>query len=495
MKIAILNCYFFYKKNYMKYIYLFIFIFHFSSSFSQFEVIIESEESPVTNNTSEPFKILELQDGNLLISQSNLPNCNIKLYKLNSDGEVLFTNTLDTNNFKSYMSNNDVQISPFQDEHILIMGQNKNYLNNPCFIEVDENFEIVENNVFMLPDQDSIISARFESFIVNKQGNLVFKTRGYFEREILPNENYYMLYEIDIVTKDTIRTKTIPFCRSFNPVSDVMQIENENYYLFSSYLFSGDYITKLSEDLSIIDTINLLYLVHEGYNFIAPNGVNLRAKSLTDSTFIVSFLMDRVNISTFSDDFCLGSAIIDTNFNTVEVAHIRDTANNDVRNCMEKNLDFTDNNNIFQVGVTNVDNYYYTRVKGPNAVMVSIMDGELNLKSQHFYGYDGISCYDAIDMIATQDGGCAVVSLRRIYEDPYDIYGGSTLLSADLHLLKVNEYGTLTPVNNEKEVEISSMKLAYCYPNPAKDFFYVRYGAHLKNVSIEIIEKGKIIVE
>jgi len=142
-----------------------------------------------------------------------------------------------------------------------------------------------------------------------------------------------------------------------------------------------------------------------------------------------------------------------------------------------------------------VDNYYYTRVKGPNAVMVSIMDGELNLKSQHFYGYDGISCYDAIDMIATQDGGCAVVSLRRIYEDPYDIYGGSTLLSADLHLLKVNEYGTLTPVNNEKEVEISSMKLAYCYPNPAKDFFYVRYGAHLKNVSIELFDiSGKKVL-
>jgi len=38
------------------------------------------------------------------------------------------------------------------------------------------------------------------------------------------------------------------------------------------------------------------------------------------------------------------------------------------------------------------------------------------------------------------------------------------------------------------------MKLAFIYPNPSKDFINVRYGAHLKNVSIEIFDiSGKKI--
>ncbi len=474
----------------MKYIYFFIFIFYFSSSFSQFEVIIETEEIPFYY-MYDPLRIIETNNGNLFISQKNYPNRVLRLYKIDDNGEVLLTNILDTSNFTS---NNNVQSSPFHDDHILIMGQDKIYSNNPCFIELDENLEILEKNILPFPmaNQDSINSLNFISFMFNKDGNLTFNTRVSYENYSTSGS---MLYEIDILTKDTLKTTTLPLHTSNLSLSDIIQM-NYKYYLLSDTGLDY-YIIKLEENVSDINFTYLNSIVMEDMDgIIYPNGVKRRAKILTDSTFIVSFLMNRFFDGSYphSDDFCLASIILDTNFNVLNVNHSFDDDNNDVRNCINRNLDFTDKNNIFQVGVTNIDSMLFANAKGANAIMINIMDGELNLKSQHFYGYDGVSCYEAADMIATQDGGCAVASVRYIYENPVLIYG-SILLSTDLHLLKVNQYGTLTPINNEKEVEISSMKLAYCYPNPAKDFFYVRYGAHLKNVSIELFDiSGKKVL-
>ncbi len=475
--------------------------------FAQFSITVEESVHFIPTSFSYGLKAIETDNNEYFISYStNGIRDDLHFLKLDSDGNILMEKELDTIiDDKRFFYKTGISII---NDRLIVLGTLRLYDNSDassCILELDENLDYLRH--YCLPDIPGLVNrTSFDpsSFLLkNKRGNYIFESYcsdSFFsknEKSSFPR----VLYEINSDFTDTIQTKV------FNPidldyVSYMYEKENGNYLLLNRAgittidtinISFGSEIVEIDSSFNILSDLYFHDIINPGYNnfFMLNTGhKKTTGKTLNDTSFLLSF-ETLSNNEPFEGQ--LGIAVIDTSLQEINKnrfgdlePELGDDDNSSSSISIHKNLDFTDPNNIFQVGFTGF-NVSLGFPMVPNHIMINIVNEELNLKSQHFYGGD--SCiYEVSEVLATQDGGCLISAIKYVIDqDYYIIWSG-------LHILKVNEYGTLEPVNNEK-INNSTTKLAFIYPNPSKDFINVRYGAHLKNVSIEIFDiSGKKIL-
>jgi len=141
-----------------------------------------------------------------------------------------------------------------------------------------------------------------------------------------------------------------------------------------------------------------------------------------------------------------------------------------------KSLDFISTDNIFYGGSFNT--YAYPWQVEPSWIMLNILDSDLNLKAQHYYGGDASYTVNAI--LATSDSGCIMACSRYDYLTQYNEF--------DVYILKVNKDGLLVSVLENPIINSSACEL---YPNPGKETLYL--VSKLDDLHIELFDvNGKL---
>jgi hypothetical protein len=135
-----------------------------------------------------------------------------------------------------------------------------------------------------------------------------------------------------------------------------------------------------------------------------------------------------------------------------------------------ESLDFISPNNVFLAGSSN--SYSFPFQNEPSWIMLNILDLNLNLKNQRFYGGDAFYLVNAI--LATQDSGCVLSCSRYDYLIQNE--------ENDVYILKVNQDGLLvsTPEN-----PIINTKAHYIYPNPGGDLLNI--NSPLDRLKVQLI--------
>ncbi len=464
--------------------YIIIFYFLFLNLFvsAQFEKIIEHK---IIKNDFSGGLALETSTGDYIILTDDIysfvdgdsVNINrpVSLFKISQNGNIIDSIHL----FNINLSGDLININ---NNEILITGSftgafQDTFFNKPVLSKIDENLNIISIDTLDLPNW-FVFPPGFPTEL-----NYPF-TFGFYCKKILPTKagNFlattranpweYVFYEMN-ADLDTIQTKEF-FSNYF---SIPMFLNNKNDSSF--YVFLDLEVYKVNKNLEFTYIKNLESDVYDNMTRL------MTVKYLNDNRILMYFGANVFYPETNSFDKQVGVYIVDTLFNLHNYTHLgysKDTL--DMPVSKRNGIDFTDPNNIFVVGVINNSVYSGFPEEEVSSIMVSILDSNLNIKNQTFYGFD--DRYLPNDIKATSDGGCLIVSSK------YEINSGNDY--AYIHLLKVNENGELSPPISNEEINNSTMKLAFIYPNPSKDFINVRYGAHLKNVSIEIFDiSGKKI--
>ncbi len=456
-----------------KYLLLLIIVSFNLSVFSQFEKIIPHQMQVfggLVVETSTNDYIIVVDDWFIEESQGSQT-----LFKISQNGETLDSSYLTGINLRGDMIN-------INNNEILLSGRGEyfetpeNTVSSPILLKIDEDLNILSTNTLPLPiyfpiDIPAIVGLFCKRLFPTKTNNLLVLTSFGIDKNIL--------YELNS-NFDTIQTKrTINSNFIFPPL--ILNNNNDS----SFYTFLHNDVFKFNKNLECTDTLMDSFGNYEIDYYL--NNLST-VKYLNDNRILMYFGMNDNTLYSKSsaNDREIGVFIVDTLFNLkkfVQFGYSTDTL--DMPVYRRNGIDFTDQNNIFCVSVINHPTYFAPTPKEEiTSIMISVLDSNLNIKNQTFYGGD--DRYLPYDIKATSDGGCIIISGK------YELYSGNDY--AYIHLLKVNENGELSPPISNEEINNSTMKLAFIYPNPSKDFINVRYGAHLKNVSIEIFDiSGKKI--
>ncbi len=449
---------------------------------AQFEKIIEHKISGGDFNgglaleTSTGDYIILTEDSYSFVDGDSVNiNMPVSLFKISQNGNIIDSIHFPNINLRGDLIN-------INDNKILITGSFRGafqdtFLSKPALSIIDENLNIISIDTLDLPTWLDITqyptSPSFtygffcKKILPTKTGNFLATTRN--------DPSLYSFYELNS-DFDTIQTKKF-FNNSFGMPIFINNRNDSSFYVFSDL------------DFYKVDK-NLEFTYIKSLNTAVDNDIITRlitVKYLNDNRILMYFGANVFYPETNSFDKQIGVYIVDTLFNLHNYVHLgysKDTLDMPVGK--RNGIDFIDPNNIFCVNVVNHSGYYYMPEMSYEIsyIMVSVLDSNLNIKNQTFYGGD--DKYLPCDIKATSDGGCLIVSSK------YEINSGNDY--SYVHLLKVNENGELNPQISNEEINNSTMKLAFIYPNPSKDFINVRYGAHLKNVSIEIFDiSGKKI--
>jgi hypothetical protein len=280
--------------------------------------------------------------------------------------------------------------------------------------------------------------------IVRHNGNIVFSA----QYTVSPTDWRICMYEIT-TDGDFVRNKFFVPTISFTNLASTLLEDtlHNNYKLFSmvpvasrSYLSS---ITYLDTVFNVTESI----LLNSGIV-----GDQNTAKWLNDSTYLLTsrrrdlvYFETDIGICKMTSDDSLLSAAYFGKPDTVDYAGLYN------------NLDFISHNNIFFAGESNIYAYYQNV---PSWIMLNIVDSNLNLKSQHFYGGDVFYLVNSI--LATQDSGCVLSCSRydhNIQDNEFDVY-----------ILKVNKDGLLVSTPETPEI---NRQLCTVYPNPGSEMVNV----------------------
>jgi hypothetical protein len=268
------------------------------------------------------------------------------------------------------------------------------------------------------------------------------------------------MYEI---TKDgdLVRNMFFNTTSTFNIASSLLENSyDRSYKIFSTGSLSPP-SSKMPVFINVVDTnFNLL----ENFIIHYPNiNTNTTAKWINDSTYLLAgkWLVytegewDLGILKVTKDD----SVLLSASFGKPDTVDW--SANYEC-------LDFTSNDNIFFAGTSNS---YYPFQNEPSWIMLNILDSDLNLKNQRFYGGDAFYLVNAI--LATQDGGCMLSCSRYDYLTQNEEY--------DIFILKVNQEGLLvsTPEN-----PIINVNPCYIYPNPGSELLNI--NSPLDQIQIQL---------
>jgi hypothetical protein len=279
--------------------------------------------------------------------------------------------------------------------------------------------------------------------IINQNGNIVII--GHYVAD--PQDEFDVcMYEINI-NGDVIRNMFFNAASTYNHAYTLLENKfDNNYKVFAK--------SPLSSALS--RTFCCINIVDSNFNFIDSSPIdypnienNSCAKWLNDSIYFLAGKWlyyaepewDVGIVKVTRTDSVISSNSFGRN----------DTVDNPGNyHC----LDFITPDNIFFGWTSN--SYMYPFQNDPSWIMLTILDSNLNIKSQNQYGGDAF--YIVNSVLATQDSGCVISCSRYDHLTQFNEW--------DVYILKVNKDGLLvsTPEN-----PVINANACYLYPNPGSE--------------------------
>ncbi|GEM_PF-1051132 len=374
--------------------------------------------------------MIEDGEGNIYFPVENFQYALI--IKLSSEG--IFRDSIHLIN--PYGSCNIGELINYDEDHFIALGNwSSDSTSELWYILFDNNLQVIEDNKL---DSEGGLVHDFKH-IINHNQNIVFMAH-YLSPAISSFD--ICLYEITfagtIIRKVFFGTQTL-----FNQGFTLLENSYDNSYKIFTRLplpfpiRASCALNYVDSNFDVIDTASYFD------DFIYTQNT---AKWINDSIYLVTgkrLIIEPEEWDIGIHKMSISDSIISSRYfgeaDTVEWPGLY------------KNLDFISTDNIFFAGTKN--SWWYPFQQESSWIMLSILDSDLNLNHQQFYGGDAYYLVNAI--LATQDSGCVMACSRYDYltqDEEFDVF-----------ILKVNKDGLLvgTP-ETESEIE----NLCRLYPNP-----------------------------
>jgi hypothetical protein len=418
----------------MKTFIIIIFCFLFASSVipqSTFKYLYSSPLNEISKS------LFEDNDGNIYFA---VKNYNYALI-IKLDYEGLFLDSISIYNPEG--SCNLEELIKIDDDHFVALGNWKSdTISELWYVLFDINLEIESDKRL---DSYGLYIFDFQH-IINHNGNIVFIA------DYMPPQSDVDVCMYEITTEgQVLRSTFFNTIYEFNSANSLLENNYDSIYKVFTTRPLGPLSSRMPCFINLVDSnFNLL-----DYSLVHNLFINSRAsaKWVNDSTYLLAGKW----YVPYVEEWDIGilqvnredSVLLSASFGKPDTV---DWAGN------YKCLDFISNNNIFFVGSSNT--YTYPFQIEPSWIMVNILDSNLNLKSQQFYGGD--ASYFVNSILATQDSGCLISCSRYDYLTQHE--------ENDVYILKVNQDGLLvsTPEN-----PVINTKTCYIFPNPGNDLLNI----------------------
>jgi len=280
--------------------------------------------------------------------------------------------------------------------------------------------------------------------IINSKGNIILSAL-YLKTD---NEMDVCIFEIS-ADGQILKDKYFIGPATYNNAYSLLEDRFDNTYK----IFAKSELNRMPCYCNIIDTNFNIISTHLFPSLYVETPVT--AKWISNSEYILG----GKNLNIDYDDWNLGIHKIDRTDSLLTSSYFGSPDTNEW-NGLYQSVDFISNNQIYFAGTKNSNLYPFQA--DPSWIMLNILDSNLNLKSQHFYGGDAYYLVNAV--LATQDSGCVLSCSRYDYHTQSSEY--------DIYILKVNKEGLLTSTSELPKISVNEFII---YPNPARDQVTVRY--------------------
>jgi hypothetical protein len=379
--------------------------------------------------------LIEDDDGNIYIAVKNYNYALI--IKLDFEGSFLDSISI----YNHEGTCNLEELIKIDDTHFVALGDwTSDTTSELWYVKLDNDLQII--------DDKKLNSNGWYLFelhhIINHNGNIVF-TAQY--NVTSGSEKDVCMYEI---TENGTLIRNMFFNTTFiyNAVYSFLQdIHDSTYKVFAKSPLNN----RVQCTLNIVDT-NFYTIDHSSALSDHINN-NTSARWMNDSTYL---LAGKWYFSS-TDEWDLEILKMTRTDSILSNAYFGKQDTIDWPATYES-LDFISPNNIFLAGSSNSN--WFPFQNEPSWIMLNVLDSNLNLKNQKFYGGDAFYIINAI--LATQDSGCLISCSRYDYLTQNE--------ENDVYILKVNKDGLLvsTPEN-----PIINTKTCYIYPNPGNDLLNI----------------------
>jgi len=392
---------------------------------STYEFLYQSPLNEISRSLNED------EQGNIYFSVENFQYALI--IKLDHDGSFLDSISI----YNHEGTCNLAELIKIDDDYFVALG-------NWTIDTVSELWFVKFNHELQIIDDKKLISNSLKIYnfhhIIRSNGNIVFI--AHYQPGSSPAEYKVCIYELT-PEGDLVRYKFFNQAYSFNIASTIIEdSSNFCYKLFS--LLPVSY--RMSCNISYIDTsFNVTDSLVLSGGIIRDQNT---AKWINDSIY----LLTGRSFDPSQDEFDIGILKMTANDSLLNAAYFGKTDTVDYTG-LYKNLDFISKGNIFFSGESNIKQYFQTE---PSWIMLNILDSNLNLKNQRFYGGDAFYLVNAI--LATQDSGCVLSCSRYDYLTQNEEF--------DIYILKVNQDGLLVSTT---ENPIINSNACFIYPNPGNE--------------------------
>jgi hypothetical protein len=401
--------------------------------------------------------LMEDSEGNIYFSVENWEYGLI--IKLDRDGQFLDSVRIDNPDGTCNLA----ELIFINDDYFVVLGHwssgSDNYL---WYVKFDYDLQVIDDKKL---DSEGWIVYDFKH-IINHNGNIVFI--AIYDS---PDNIYDIcMYEITIygeLIKKMFFHKPSGFNQSFSIIENVL---NSTYKVFTRMPLTAE---RLSSTFNIVDTnFNALSFG----SFEEAIYTHNTAKWIDDSTYLLTG--KRYQLIGNKNEWDAGILKVTINDSIISSRYF--AAPDTVEwPGLFKNLDFISTDNVFYGGSYNT--YAYPWQVEPSWIMLNILDSDLNLKAQYYYGGDASYTVNAI--LATSDSGCVMACSRYDYLTQYNEF--------DVYILKVNKEGLLVSVH---EIPSINFEACFIYPNPGNDAFHA--NSSTENLLLQLFDMtGKLQVE
>jgi len=411
-----------------------------------FEYIFSSPISEISRS------LIEDEDGNIYFSVENFQYGMI--LKINSQGELIDSITI----HNSEGTCNLAELIRCDSGYFIALGNwTMDSTSQLWFVKFDSDLNVIENKFI---SSSGFLVFNFH-FIINHNNNIVFvaSVQGQTTFESIS------IYEI---TKDGTLIRNSFFDNwSFNQASTLLENYQDSTYKVFALAPLGD------RNVCTINYLDSSFQIIDDYTGITNHIIDDQnsSKWINDSEYL---LTGRRYLPS-TDETDVGILKMNLTDSITLFAYFGKQDTIDYAG-LYKNLDFIAKDNIFFAAESNI---YGIFQNFPSWIMLNILDSNLNLKNQRYYGGDAFYLVNAI--LATQDSGC-VLSCSR-----YDWLTQSN--EFDIYILKVNKDGLLVSTT---EYHIEETYPCTIYPNPGKD--EISISSSVNNLQVQLFDlTGKTV--
>ncbi len=398
---------------------------------------------PVSNRSEKVWSVIEDIAGNFLSvgTQTKIENPTEQgiLWRISYTGDTLsrvFSFGDSTSTFSD--------IRQKENGNYIVTGKIRgtpDFNDNLLVLELNTDLQIISKKVIVLPEM---------------QKSYVFKMKKYLQSYYILLGNYgpestppylHDPYFVKLNNNfDTVLTRRYSIQGDQYASDMIFSPDGSQMWIFADSYFP-EFTGASLEQMVIYDTLFNFISVKTFQDYFV-NG-NMKAKLLSDSTFLIGF--QHADYNSHEQDIAfteIDSTLIITNVSSIGAP---DTIDYMAANA---GIDFANPDSIHFAGTKNVVIAFWPQES--SWLWVGLLDRNLEPLYERFYGGDAY--YHTLTMIRTRDGGSFVAALRYNYLEHNDYN--------DAFFLKVNNEGLVT---NLTEHPICPMEALVIYPNPGTD--------------------------